>query len=173
MIRSTAEATRKNLITNTTQQKTVPDTTNHNATKQCLISFPNMRRIKELQRAMNIQQRTTTKTLSPTEVSSKLIAPSIKNSRPKMLNGTSQITQQGQTRPNPGKSNRIPPKTNLSSTTRKKMNRTMTRTTITNHVQKTINPTNLSRPKGTISPKQAKPIPHYAKSGVTPSGPIQ
>ena len=52
-------------------------------------------------------------------------------------------------------------------------NRTMTRTTITNHFQKMINPTNLSRLKDKIAPKQAKLLPNHAKSGITPSGPIQ
>ena len=65
---------------------------------------------------MNIKQGSTAETLPSTEVSSNLIAPSIKNSRPKVLKRTSQITQQGQTRPNPSKSIRVPPKTNLSGT---------------------------------------------------------
>ena len=94
--RSTTESTVSRLTSNPSKEKTIPDTTNHDATKQSLISFSNMRRIKELQRAMNIYQGSSAKTLSPTQVSSNLIAPSIKNSRPKMLNRTSQVTKQRQ-----------------------------------------------------------------------------
>ena len=45
IVRSPTEPTRNRLTTNTTKKKTIPDTTYHNGTKQCLISFTNMRRI--------------------------------------------------------------------------------------------------------------------------------
>ena len=171
IVRSTTELTGNRLTSHPTKEQTIPDTTNHDATKQSLIFFPNMRRIKELQRAMNIQQRTTTKTLTTAKISSNLVTPGIKNSSPKMLNKASQITKQGQTRPNPSQGTRVPLKANLSSTSRKKMNRTMNRTTLTNHCKQTINPTNLSRPKSKIAPKQAKPKPNPRKKQGHPVGP--
>ena len=63
-IRCTAKPTKNRLPLDPTQQKTIPDTPNHNTPKQCHISFPNMRRIKELQGAMDIQHRPTSKNLS-------------------------------------------------------------------------------------------------------------
>ena len=50
---------------------------------------------------MDIQQRPTTKTFPPTEISSNLVSPSIKKSWFEMLNRASQITKQGQTGPRP------------------------------------------------------------------------
>ena len=167
-IRSTTKSTRNRQSPNFIEKETIPNTTNHNATMQSLISFSNMRRIKELQRAMNIQQRTTTKTLTTTKIST----PNIKDSSPKMLNRTRQITKRRKTRPSPSKSKRIPPKTNLRSTSQKKMDRTMSRTTLANQIQKTMNPTDLSRPKSKIPTKQTKLKPNHAKkAGSHPEGP--
>ena len=106
-IRSTTEPTRSRMLPSLLKEKTVPDTTNNDATKQSLISFSNMRRIKELQRAMKIQKGTTPKTSPTTKTSCNPVTPSIKDSSTKMLNRTSQITKQRQTRPRPSKSNRI------------------------------------------------------------------
>ena len=64
--------TRYNLVPNPTKKKTIPNTTNHDAAKQSLISFPHMRRVKELQGAMNIKQRSTTKTLPTAKDQQKL-----------------------------------------------------------------------------------------------------
>ena len=83
-----------------------------------------------------LQKRTTPKTSSPTKISCNLIAPSIKNSSLEMLKKTRQIAKQRLTRPRPSKSKRIPSQTNLSSTGREKMDRTMPRATLTNHFQR-------------------------------------
>ena len=64
---------------------------------------------------------------------------------------------------------KIPLETNLSSTSQKKMNRTMPRTPIPNHLKQTINPIDLSRPKGKIASKQAKTEPDNTKSRITTS----
>ena len=63
IIRSTTKPTRNRLTPHPTKKQTIPNTTDHDVPKQSLIPFSNMRRIKKLQRAMNIKQRTTTKTL--------------------------------------------------------------------------------------------------------------
>ena len=67
----------------------------HDATKQSLISFSNVRRIKELQGAMDIQQRPKAKTFPAAKVSSNLITPSIKNSILEMLNGPARLLSRG------------------------------------------------------------------------------
>ena len=90
-MRSPTKPTRNSLASNPSEKHTIPDTTNHDAPKQRLISFSNMRRIKELQRAIKIQKRPTPKTSPTTKSRSNSTSPSIKNSSSKMLNRTSKV----------------------------------------------------------------------------------
>ena len=55
-IRSSTEPTGNRLPPNPAKEKTIPNTTYHDTSKQSLINFPNMRRVKELQRAMHISR---------------------------------------------------------------------------------------------------------------------
>ena len=75
----------------------------------------NMRRIKELQRPMDIQQKRTSNTFPTAKIRSNLVSPSIRKSRFEMLNRASQITKQGQTGPRPSKGIKVPLKANFSS----------------------------------------------------------
>ena len=121
--------------------------------------IPHMRRVKELQRAMNIQQGPTPKTFTITKISCSLVPPASRIAALKMLNRASQISKQGQTVAETSQESKGPIcKANLSSTSRKKVDRTMTRATITNHLQKTISPTNLTQ-------ATRGQIPHESTSG--------
>ena len=83
------------MASDSAQKVTIPDSANHDTPEQSLISSPNMGRVKQPQRTMDIQERTTTKTLPTAKTSRNLTTPGIKDCSTKMLSGASQITQQG------------------------------------------------------------------------------
>ena len=166
MVTTPTEPTRHILTPNLTQKKPIPDTSNKDSPKQRLISFSNMRRIKELQGTINIQRGPHEKPFLA-QIRRNLIPPSTKDSSTKMLNRTRQIAQKGQTRSIPCQFLRIPTKPNHSRTLKKQMNRTMTRSTLSSTLQQTINTKNLPRTISQIPPKHTKTKPNNTKGRIT------
>ena len=59
------------------EEKSIPNASNHNTVKQCLISLSKVRRVRKLLRPHNIQKVATTEALSGEKVGRDLLAPSI------------------------------------------------------------------------------------------------
>ena len=173
LVRSTTKPTGNWLTSNPTKEETIPNTTHHHTPQQSFIPLPNTSRVKQLQRAKKVQQWATLEALPTAKISSNLTAPGIKNSNLEMLHRTSQVTKKRQHRTIPTHPDRIPPKTNLRGTGGEQVNRPMTWTPFTNHLQQTINSTYLSWSWCKIPAKQTEPKPYYTKGRNTPRGPIQ
>ena len=90
------------------QKETIPNTTNQHTPQQCLISLPNMARVKDLQRTRHVKKCPARNPLPAHRSAATVPCQALKTA----LNRTSKIAQGKQPRVSPANHRRVPPKAN-------------------------------------------------------------